>query len=308
METLSAMHAARKRGLQFRRRGRRRSPSIKKEDRSMISHQPIVALIGALLAAPGSPRATPPAGPVVTVVTTDYRFALPDTLTAGPTTFRLVNHGRELHQLYLVHLQDGKSTADLLKALKAGGPPPSWATDVGGPNGTDPGSTSLLTTVQLLPGRYAALCVIPSHDGKPHIMKGMVDSLTVSPGVRNASLGPEPDLTVTLVDYAFRMSKPITAGTRHVLVRTEGRQSHELELARLAPGKTPTDLVAWAEHMEGPPPAHFLGGVSPLAPGKENELSLSLTPGHYVMLCFVPDAKDGKPHLAHGMVHDFLVR
>jgi hypothetical protein len=60
--------------------------------------------------------------------------------------------------------------------------------------------------------------------------------------------------------------------------------------------------------MAGPPPAHFLGGVSPIAVRQENELALTLTPGHYVLLCFVPDAVDGKPHLAHGMVHDVVVR
>jgi len=26
------------------------------------------------------------------------------------------------------------------------------------------------------------------------------------------------------------------------------------------------------------------------------------------LICFVPDAKDGKPHLAHGMVKQFSVK
>jgi hypothetical protein len=33
-----------------------------------------------------------------------------------------------------------------------------------------------------------------------------------------------------------------------------------------------------------------------------------MTPGNYVMLCFLPDAKDGKPHLDHGMVKEFTVK
>jgi hypothetical protein len=32
-----------------------------------------------------------------------------------------------------------------------------------------------------------------------------------------------------------------------------------------------------------------------------------LTPGNYVLLCFVPDAKDGKAHMEHGMVKEFKV-
>ena len=271
------------------------------------------ALLATLLATPSTatPATVRPA-PVITVVATDYRLTLPDTLPAGPTAFRLVNRGRELHQLYLVRLEGGKSAADLVAALraagKAGGPPPAWAIDAGGPNGVDPGRTSPPTTVPLRAGHYAALCVIPSPDGVPHVMKGMIRDLTVAAGAMAAAAAPAPRLTIALADYGFGASAPLTAGTHRILVKNDGAQSHELELAKLLPGKTPADLAAWAEKMAGPPPAHFLGGVSPIAPGQANELALTLTPGHYVMLCFVPDAKDGKPHVAHGMVRDFVVQ
>jgi len=244
---------------------------------------------------------------VVDVVATDYRFEMPHSFIAGPTMFRLVNRGHELHHLYIVRLADGKHAADFVAALEKGGPPPAWATDMGGPNGVDPGSTSSIATVLLTPGNYAALCVIPGADHAPHIVKGMSADFTVSPGARAASFPQAPELTVELTDYGFAFSKPLTAGAHEVLVRNIGKQSHELELARLVPGKSPGDITAWIDNMSGPPPATFLGGVSPLAPNRENELALTLTPGHYVMLCFVPDAKDGKPHVMHGMVHDFVV-
>jgi len=273
-----------------------------------------VPLSLAVLAALASPRpralehTRPPQSHDVTVVATDFKLSLPSTLTAGPTTFRLENRGRELHQLYLVKLAGGRSAADLVDAIKAGGPPPSWATDAGGPNGVDPGTTSAATTVPLTPGHYAALCIIPGPDGVPHVMKGMYTDLTVTPGVRTASLPAKADLTISLVDYGYGTSAPLTAGSHHIVVKNEGKQSHELEIARLLPGKTPADLAAWAEKMAGPPPANFVGGISPLAPGKQNELALTLTPGQYVMLCFLPDAKDGKPHTAHGMVRPFQIQ
>jgi len=31
-------------------------------------------------------------------------------------------------------------------------------------------------------------------------------------------------------------------------------------------------------------------------------------PGAYKFLCFLPDAKDGKPHVAHGMLSQVTVR
>ncbi|HWJ21475.1 MAG TPA: hypothetical protein VNS52_03895 [Gemmatimonadaceae bacterium] len=273
------------------------------------------ALASALLAPGGHDRLTPrpaapPVPPAVTVVATDYHLALPDTLPAGPTTFRLTNRGRELHQLFFVRLDAGKSVTDLVAAMKAAGegPLPEWATGIGGPNGVDPGATSLWTTVRLLPGHYAALCIIPSPDGVPHVMKGMVSDLVVTPhAVSAAAFAHRPDVTVTLQDYGFQASRPITAGTHEVIVENGAAQWHEIELVRLLPGKTPADLLAWTKKMAGPPPARFLGGVAPLAPGQQNELSLALAPGHYVMLCFLPDAKDHKPHFAHGMVHDFVV-
>jgi hypothetical protein len=260
------------------------------------------------LAVPGTaPQNHAQPANVVTVVATDFKLALPSALSAGPTAFRLVNRGRELHQLYLVKLAEGKTAANLVDAIKAGGPPPSWATDVGGPNAVDPGATSPAATVPLTPGRYAALCIIPSPDGVPHVMKGMFTELTVTPGVRPVSLPAKPDLTISLVDYGYGISSPLRRGNHRILVKNEGRQSHELVITRLLPGKTPADLAAWADKMSGPPPAHFLGGISPLAPGRENELAITLSAGHYVLLCFLPDAKDGKPHTAHGMVRDFVI-
>jgi hypothetical protein len=60
--------------------------------------------------------------------------------------------------------------------------------------------------------------------------------------------------------------------------------------------------------MSGPPPVSFLGGVSPIAPGGHNEFAVDLAPGRYAFLCFLPDAKDGKPHVLHGMAREIDVK
>lgn len=279
----------------------------------MIWHYLTIGLLGSALAVTPAAHhrariSAESSGPnTVTVTTTDYRFAMPDTLPAGPTSFTLVNHGRELHHLFLVRLAHGKTVADLGAAMSKPGPMPAWAVAAGGPNGVDPGSTSLATTVMLRPGHYAAICIIPSPDGVPHIAKGMVRDLVVRRGASAAATDPAPTATISLYDYGYKPSTALTAGNHLVLVRNDGKQLHELVVTKLLPGKTPADLAKWAEKMAGPPPAHFLGGVSPMAPGRSNVLSLDLTPGHYVFLCFVPDARDGKPHVAHGMVRDFIV-
>jgi uncharacterized cupredoxin-like copper-binding protein len=36
-------------------------------------------------------------------------------------------------------------------------------------------------------------------------------------------------------------------------------------------------------------------------PGASADFSVTLDPGDYALVCFVPDAGDGKAHIAHGM-------
>jgi plastocyanin len=247
---------------------------------------------------------------VVTITARDYAFDAPDTVAAGLTTIRLVNRGPELHHVQLIKLEEGRTMADLFAALKAGGPPPRWTRDVGGPNTPVPGGESE-ATLDLAPGRYAVLCFIPSPDGTPHVMKGMAREI-IAAAPRGVSARPAgaaaPATTMTLTDYRFGLSAPLAAGTQTVRVRNAASQSHEVLFARLAPGKTAADLAAWAEKPAGPPPGEPIGGTTGMAPGTWNDVTLSLTPGEYALLCFIPDAKDGKPHIAHGMMQQITIR
>jgi hypothetical protein len=243
---------------------------------------------------------------VVTVTATDYKLAVPASIPAGVVTLRLVNHGKELHQAQLVRLADGKTMADLEAALKQAGPPPSWATFVGGPNAVVPGQESASTS-ELTPGSYVALCLIPGPDGVPHVMKGMAQPFQVTGSSAQAALPAAQD-TIRLVDYAFELSRPLTAGHHTILVVNGGPQTHELVLLRMTPGKTVKDFGGWVDAgMKGPPPAMPMGGVAALENGDQSVLSVDLPSGEYGLVCFVPDARDGKYHLLHGMGETFQV-
>ena len=108
----------------------------------------------------------------VTVTATDYSFAVPDTIPAGLTELRLLNRGTEMHHVMLVRLDAGRTMADLFVAMQPEAPLPAWAHEAGGPNTPGPGGESNVI-LRLVAGRYAMICVIPSSDGKPHVMKGM---------------------------------------------------------------------------------------------------------------------------------------
>jgi hypothetical protein len=41
--------------------------------------------------------------------------------------------------------------------------------------------------------------------------------------------------------------------------------------------------------------------------GRHAYINANLEPGNYALVCFMPDAKDGKPHLMHGMIKEVKV-
>lgn len=250
-------------------------------------------------------RASVAAANVVNIVTTDYAFDMPASIPAGLTTMRLSNKGKELHHVYLVKVDAGRSSKDVLTWIKAGGPPPKWMRPVGGPNASA-GVTEFTST--LAAGSYVAFCVIPSPDGVPHIMKGMVKDVQVTPSNTPAAAPPKADVTLTLKDYDFVFSKPLSPGKHVIAVTNAGPQPHEFFFAKLAPGKTPGDMASFAEKPVGAPPGMPMGGITDILPGDTVYLTVTVPAGEYAFICFDPDAKDGKPHLAHGMIKQISVK
>lgn len=273
---------------------------------------PAVMLVAVAACAP-APEAEAPAAPVappVAVFTgTEYAFTGPDTLAAGPTTFRLESAGAELHHITLVRLDEGHTMEEFLGAMSAG-PPPAWAHMMGGPNPPAPGASSEATVV-LTPGSWGMLCLVPGPDGVPHVAKGMFKAFTVTANEAPAA-EPEAHVTMTLQDYDFVLSAPLTAGTHTIRVENPAAQPHEVFLVKLDSARTVQDVADYVASMEGgavagPPPGVPMGGIAGMNPGQVNWFSVTLTPGEYAMLCFVPDMRDGRPHMLHGMMKQFTV-
>ena len=275
----------------------------------------VLALIAFEAVAPlnaqsGRPRRSPGLAArlkVVNVVAREYAFEMPDTLHAGVTTFRLHDVGREPHHVMLYALDGGHSLRDVHDALAAGGAHPSWMHAVGGPNATI-GPRESVATVSLPAGNYAVFCHIPSPDHRIHFSKGMLKALVVLPAAATRDSLPDADVAVTLDDYAFRFSRPLTRGHHRIAITNRGTQTHEMILSRLAPGKTGRDFVHWMEAQDGPPPVQPWGGTTDLAPGRTIVLDVDLEPGTYSLLCRVRDARDGRPHDRHGMMAQVEVR
>jgi hypothetical protein len=264
-----------------------------------------VAVVGAC-AKERAPVAAP--GNTVAVTGTDFAFQAPDTIAAGLTTIRFANTGEEPHHLVLLRIDSGKTMADLQAALtNPAAPPPPW---VGVPMGVAviaPGDSGNATAV-LTPGPHVMVCFITSPDGQLHVAKGMVRPLTVAASAAAQVPEPTADLVMTEKDYGWDLSGPLTAGPHTIRVENAGPQVHEVTVFQLAPGTTLADFQAWvAGGEQGPPPAKPLGGFIGPDVGGHGYFTATFAPGRYVLACYVPDVKDGKPHIVHGMVKEITV-
>ena len=266
-----------------------------------------IVLIGATLwLAPSCKPKDSIGRPSVTITANEYTFSGPDTVRSGLVTLRLVNAGKEPHQAGIVRIEGQRTATEIAAGLESS-TPPAWMTFVGGPDAVNPGDTANATQ-KLAPGTYILVCFLPSPDGTMHLEKGMIRTLEVG----GAEPAPAPtvagDDTMTLADYAFSLAHPLGAGTHTIYVQNNGAQLHEVMVLKLAPGKTIRDLVSWNSHiMPGPLPARPLGGIVALDAGKAAAFTVRLERGSYVLVCFIPDKKDGKSHLLHGMVQEIAV-
>ncbi len=112
---------------------------------------------------------------------------------------------------------------------------------------------------------------------------------------------------MTLKDFSIVLPSSLKPGPVLLNVTNQGPQPHEMDLLKLAPGKSEQDVLKFLQKPAGPPPFTDAGGMGGLAPGTSGWVKLNLTSGNYVALCFVPDAKTGNPHFALGMITTFTV-
>ena len=124
--------------------------------------------------------------------------------------------------------------------LEAGREYGEW---IAGPNGAAPAASATVVT-HLEPGRYIVGCLIPSPDGTPHTMKGMLSELTVTPATSAAA--PNTDDALPVVNLAeYHVELPDDFGTGAVTVRNAGEEVHELVIAQLAGGATVQEVIAY---------------------------------------------------------------
>jgi hypothetical protein len=152
----------------------------------LISILPWLSLIGLTGPAPAHPPHSHAIGhrrapKIITVVARDYTFAAPDTLPAGPTTFRLENKGKVPHELVIFAAAPGQAPA----VIRAGPTAEDRRNLSDAPIGVifaPPGQVAPAElTASLRAGRwYLVMCNFRDTKEMPfHFNMGMVDSIYV---------------------------------------------------------------------------------------------------------------------------------
>lgn len=254
-----------------------------------------------------SPDVGVPKPGVATFSAWDDRFEGPDTIPGGQITIRLHNRGKELHQLQLLKLDEGKSPDDLAVALReTGGVVPRWAKHMGGPNGVGSGDTSE-ATVYLEPGSYVITCGIPAKQHRTHAALGMQKALRV---IENAPTFPEfyGNFHMAMFEYEFVVVQPLKKGRHTFYVINRGSQAHQASLIRLNRGASAHDVLrAFTRDAPLSLPGKLIGGISGLEPGGDGTFTAEFTPGRYALICLFSDPTGHNSHAAKGMVMNFTI-
>jgi hypothetical protein len=114
------------------------------------------------------------------------------------------------------------------------------------------------------------------------------------------------ELTVRATEFEFEARDTVPAGLVRVRLENRGTIPHHLQLLRLEDGHTMDEVLEHAERDELVlPGVRFVGGPAVPPANGTSEVLLDLTPGRYLMVCYMPAGK--MRHLQLGMVRQLVV-
>jgi hypothetical protein len=122
-----------------------------------------------------------------------------------------------------------------------------------------------------------------------------------------ASQAQIPQIMIKAADFSFDAPAQIEAGLVSITLENDGQESHHAQLVRLNDGVTLEQFQS-ALH-EGPEAFSMVtwaGGPGTVAPGRRQQVTVKLSAGQYVLLCFIP-SQDNVAHLDKGMVRPIEV-
>ncbi len=119
-----------------------------------------------------------------------------------------------------------------------------------------------------------------------------------------------PEVKIDAADFSYTAPETISAGWVRVTLTNSGAEPHHVQFLRLNDGVTFEQFQEALKQGEGPAMALVkqMGGVGAVAPTLSAQSVLNLTPGEYVILCFIASPGDHTPHMAKGMIKRVMVQ
>src|SRR5215207_146937 len=187
--------------------------------------------------------------------------------------------------------------------------PPEWYFQAEMAGGTGAFAGPAQAIIDLTPGEWIAWAGFPD---APQAPVGL--TVTGEAGATPAA-GAEPaaDVTVTMFEYDFALEGPLTPGSDALAVTNVGAQPHEMFMVRTPETVTEEQIAQILDlEMQGATPAPESGvpnpetflpvaSMTPLSMGKTGWIPVTLEPGTYIVVCFVPDIESGMPHAFEGI-------
>jgi hypothetical protein len=217
------------------------------------------------------------------ITATDKSYEMPGELESEPVSLTLQNKGGQVHRAYFARLNQGVTEKDVRSALsKSPDALFSMVTLAGSMPEIEPGARSQIG--MLFPeGHY--LVIDPEVEGPPP-----VSFFAVSAASGPEVIEPVADYSIAAGDFYFKISDP-SPGEATVEIANVGKQSHEVGIGRKRVKGQDAEVAT----------------VFAPAPGGKMWIKLTLNPGDYTLLCFLPDPKTGKSHVELGMKQNFTV-
>ena len=255
-----------------------------------------------LLASPGAHAADSTAKVAVTFDGAKLT-GFPAKLKGGLTEITLTNTGKFGIDLELLSLVGTHTDAEYV-AARHSDTPPKWVEGRGGVASTAARSSNSVTA-NLDKGTYVWSV---SSNGSELDGKEPLGRFAVTSAKSTAPL-PGGAASISTKEYGFD-TKGLKAGVNTVSVSNKGKEWHHVIMAKITAGKTIEDLKKeLTSNLQGPPQTidqstqQFLPMMNP---GVSYVTKITLQPGTYGFVCFMPDAK-GKPHVMDGMVQEVKI-
>jgi hypothetical protein len=264
-------------------------------------------------------QSTPAAGmnyPELKITVTKDGFqASAKEIPAGYVLLTVTNQLEDSDSAFLIGPGPGQTMDQLMQAAAAAAATPEafpaiayTAAILGGPGDLAPGATGQ-AIIQVPAGDW----VIADEGNLPGA------PITATGGTPTGQTPPTADVTITEVDFAFGgFDATFPVGKQIWQVTNQGKQPHMLVLQKLKVDATVADILAAFSQPENATPAP--GGIGPndleqVSPGGVVLQStgttvwpiLDLEAGRYAAFCFVPDERNGQPHVMEGMLAVFEV-